>query len=144
MMAQYSRHFLERGVEFDFVMDGKEAGAGQTCELATFAPPEAPARFSPSPGFQVASATRRDGRAGLLYLRCVSGIRPWSPKPGQTMWLRERAPAPLKLQCLEPEGVRATICDLDTGAQRSLTPGHGGELDFGVTDHDFAVTWEQR
>lgn len=144
MMAQYSRHFLERGVEFDFVMGETDGGAGQTCDLAKFAPPEVPAQFSPSPGFQVASVTRGDGRAGLLYVRCASGIRPWSPKPGQTMWLRERAPAPLRLQCQEPAGLAGKIVDLDSGAGRALVPGPGGVIDVGRTDHDYAVVWERR
>lgn len=142
MMARYSRHFLERGVEFDFVAGDAAGGREQSCDLANFAPPHVTGRFTPSSGFQVASATRQDGLAGLLYVRCVSGIRSWNPKEDRAMWLRQRAPAPLQLVCWKPDQVRVTARDLDTGEERILTLGNGGVLDLGVTEHDFAVLWE--
>lgn len=144
MMARYSRHFLERGVEFDFVAGGAAGGRERSCDLANFVPPEVTGRFTPTSGFQVASATRQDGLAGLLYVRCVSGIRSWNPKEDREMWLRQRAPAPLRLACWKPDGLRAAVRDLDTGEERTLAPGAGGVLDLGVTDHDFAVLWELR
>lgn len=148
VMERYARHFLERGVEFDFVAGAEGAAGGGpgplVCGLGEFAPPEVTGRFTPSPGYQVAGTTRADGRAGLLYVRCAAGIQPWSPEEGRALWLRKRAPVLLRLRCGEGEGWEAKVLDLDSGERRVLKPGSDGSLDLGKTEHDFAVLWQRR
>jgi len=142
MMGRYCQHFLSTGQDFDFAMaaDGYE----ETCDLASFAPPPAPAGqpFRAPKGFQLASLTREDGRQGLVYIRSFAGARPWEVAPGRTMYLRDRAPAPLRVKlALALPRASARVWDLDTGEARALELGGDGVLDMGATDHDLAILW---
>jgi len=141
MMGRYAQHFLTAGVDFDFALEPD--GYAQTCGLAEFSPPQAaPVPIAISPGFQIASTTRADGKAGLAYVRCYAGTRAWSPDQGTQMYLRNREAAPLSIRLALPvDSADLQVWDLDTREMRRLSPRGDGTVDLGTTDHDFALLW---
>ncbi len=142
MMGRYVQHYLSEGVDFDMTMD---AGSHpQPARLQEFNPPPGRSRLRPSDGWQVRANVQRGGTAGLAYVRNFAGIRHWEEPGRANMFLRERAPAPLRLRLalpLDQVSVRAT--DLDTGETRVLTVSGQAELDLGTTDHDWALCWQE-
>lgn len=141
MMARYVRHYLERGVDFDFTLENASSYAAKAdCER--FAPPDAPAAdFAISPGFHLASLVRVEGNEALVYVRNFAGVKLWEmPKAERwKQYLRDRRPAPLKVTVRLPGDWQADIWDLDTAKHETREAATGNSLDLGSTDHDFAL-----
>ncbi len=139
MMGRYAQHFLTAGVDFDFTL-GPE-GYAKTASLDAFAPPGGGDVLRVGPGWQLRANIREGGREGLAYVRNFGGIRHWQA-PRVDMYVRERKPAPLVVHLALPgPGLSVTATDLDTGQERTFTITQQGDLDLGVTDHDWAVVW---
>lgn len=140
VMEQYVQHFLGQGVDFDFATDA--AGYATVCGVDAFEPPALTAVPRISPGYQLARLTRADGQQGFAYARNFAGIVAWEVKPGQTMWLRQRATARLVAGLgAEIEGAEVIAVDLDTAEERVVKAGVGGSVDLGESEHDYALLW---
>jgi hypothetical protein len=147
MMGKYAQHYLSAGGDFDFAM--MPADYAKSANLKTFEPPKGEGRISVTPparrpaggGWQVRVNVREGYGEGLAYVRNFAGIRHWQ-QPKVNMYLRDRKPALLKLSINLPvEKIAFLATDLDTGEEKqSETPGRG-EIDLGVTEHDWAIVW---
>ena len=61
------------------------------------------------------------------------------------MYIRDRAPAPLKIRLNLPAAkVAVTATDLDTASEKQFEIAGQGEIDLGVSEHDWALVWRQR
>ena len=141
MMGRYARHYLDCGVDFDFVLDNAPAYPAFS-GIERFAPPEAgPGDFAISPGFQLASLVRTNGAEALVYVRNFAGVKLWEATKPQAwkQYLRQRRPAPLRVTVNLSGWWQADVWDLDTARPRQQTVASGGSLELGTTDHDFAV-----
>ena len=146
MMGRYARHYLDRGVDFDFALDDA-AGYPQRANLDRFAPAEpAAADFTISPGYQLASLVRADSSEALVYIRNFAGVKFWeTAKPRDwKQWLRERKPAALSVTVNLKGKFNADIWDLDMGKHESRRVARGEALELGTSDHDFAVLLRRR
>ena len=146
MMGRYARHYLERGVEFDFTLDG----AGEyplRANVEHFTPPEPPsADFGITPGYQLKALVRADGSEALLYARNFAGIKLWQATQPERwkQYLRERKPAALRVSVRLPGAYAAEVWDLDTGGHEQRQVVAGDRLDLGTSEHDFAIHLKQR
>ncbi|MGQ9731234.1 MAG: hypothetical protein ACUVX8_08145, partial [Candidatus Zipacnadales bacterium] len=143
MMGRYCQYFLNEGLDFDFVMQPE--GYPYIARLTEFAPPNPTGQpFTVSPGFQLASLTREGGTEGLVYIRNMAGIREWLVPRRGSMWLRERAPAPLRVGFQLPaRTVTVRWWSLDTGWSAEITQEGSAILDLGETEHDFVLHWQR-
>jgi len=142
MMGKYAQDYLSAGVDFDFTMDG--LGYAKTATLKTFAPPAGASRVSAGPGWQIRANAREGCREGLAYVRNLGDIRHWQ-QPKINMYIRDRAPAPLKIRLDLPAAkVAVTATDLDTASEKQFEIAGQGEIDLGVSEHDWALVWRQR
>ena len=143
MMGRYARHYMDRGIDFDFVC-GKSNHA-KRASLDSFTPPEpGTAPLRPTPGVQLTYLARADWGETLIYLRNFAGIGPWDSPMGSRgawrQWLRARQPVPTRVHLALPRGTYdVRICDLDEEAVRAAKVDEDGCIDLGTTDHDFAL-----
>lgn len=146
MMGRYARHYLDRGVNFDFALDDA-ADYPQRASVERFAPPEpASSDFAILPGYQLASLVRADGSEALVYLRNFAGVKLWEtakPHPWK-QWLRDRKPAAARMTVNIAGKFNADIWDLDTGKHERRRVACGDALELGTSDHDFAVLLRRR
>ncbi|MFA6563231.1 MAG: Ig-like domain-containing protein [Verrucomicrobiia bacterium] len=146
MMGRYARHYLDRGVNFDFALDDAADYPLRT-GVDKFAPPESPsADFAISSGYQLASLVRADNSEALIYVRNFAGVKLWETiKPNLwKQWLRERKPAALCVTVNLTGKFQADIWDLDTGKHERRRVACGKAFDLGASDHDFAVLLRRR
>jgi len=140
-MARYARHYLDRGVDFDFALDDAAPYAAKA-GVEQFAPPEpTQTDFVIAPGFQLASLVRGDNAEALVYVRNFAGTQLWETTKPQhwKQYLRSRRPAPLHVGVNLPGKWKIHAWDLDTGEPQQQSLAASGTLDFGATDHDFAL-----
>jgi hypothetical protein len=146
MMGRYARHYLDRGVNFDFALDDA-AAYPQRASVDRFTPPEpASTDFVIASGYQLASLVRADNSEALVYLRNFAGVKLWEtakPNPWK-QWLRERKPAVARVTVNLGGKFSADIWDLDTGKHERRSVTRGEMLDLGTSDHDFAVLLRRR
>lgn len=146
MMGRYARHYLDRGVNFDFALDGA-ASYPLRAGVEKFAPPEPPpGDFAVSSGYQLASLVRTDNSEALVYARNFAGVKLWEttkPHPWK-QWLRERKPAALRVTVNLAGKFNADIWNLDTGRYERRLVACGETLDLGANEHDFAVLLRRR
>ena len=145
MMGKYAQHYLSAGVDFDFTMGAE--GYGKTVTLGSFAPPAGLSRISAGEGWQIRLNAREGWGEGMAYVRNFAGVRHWEEKEGRrraNMYLRERSPAPLRVRLnLPAEEVVVAATDLDTGEERAFEVSGRGEIDLGVSEHDWALVWRE-
>jgi len=140
MMSRYSAHFLSRGVDFDFSMDGQ--GYAQTADLKTFRAPDAKPLLSLPEGWQAAVNAREGFAQGLAYIRNIAGIQEWTVGKNGKMYVRRRAARPLTVELRLPvTKVKVRVVDLDAGTSREQEVAGDGKLDLGTSEHDFAIRW---
>ena len=143
MMGRYARHYMDRGIDFDFVC-GKSDHT-RKASLDSFAPPEPSAVFlRPAPGVQLTYLARADWGEALVYLRNVAEVVLWESPMGTRgswkQWLRARKPVPTRVRFGLPDGAYdVRVCDLDERTVRIEKHEASGILDLGTTDHDFAL-----
>lgn len=143
MMCRYAQHFLGRGVDFDFTTEATSYSKSAT--LQAFAPPEATSRVGVSDGFQVRTNARDGCTEGLAYVRNFAGLWHWQQPERANMWLRNRKPAALVVRFNLPvKTIEVVATDLDTGMERAFSVSGQGQVDLGVTDHDWAVFWQSK
>jgi hypothetical protein len=146
MMARYSDHFLRRGIDFDFTMDGE--GYRHTADRRRGFIPDLPAAeplIGVPDGWQAALCPRHDYREGFCYVRNIAGIDEWTVRDDRKMYMRRREPAPLTLRLQLPlDRVAVEVTDLDTGVSQAHDLRPAEELSLGTTDHDFVVKWQAK
>ncbi len=110
----------------------------------TIAPSARPVQ--PSDGFEAASWPTADGSQGLAYVRNVSGSAIWTAddqrRSRQLVRTTAAKPCRLKLELGRGE-LQLTIADLDAGTVTTRRVAGDGELDLGLTDHDFGLAWRR-
>lgn len=140
MLGRYDQHYLSAGVDYDFTMT--PGAYAHQADLKTFAPVDGTSRLRPAAGWQVRANARQDLAQGVAYVRNFAGVHEWSI-PRAYAQLRDRKAAPLKLRLNLPAAqLQVVATDLDTGQERRLTIGGQGEVDLGVSEHDWAVVWK--
>jgi hypothetical protein len=142
MMGRYAQHYLSESVDFDLTMEPE--AYSQTASLAELKPPPGRSRVRATSGWQVRANVRRGGTEGLAYVRNYAGVRHWEEPGRANTFLRDRAPAALRLRLNLPlNQVVITATDLDTAEEQQFTVTGQGELDLGTSDHDWALVWRE-
>ncbi len=143
MMGRYAQHYLSAGIDFDFTMDGE--GYAKTSSLEEFSPCQGKSLLAPTEGWQVRTNACADLSRGLAYVRNFAGVWNWAETEGRRradMFLRDRKQAPLRLALDLPHArASVTATDLDTGEVKRFDVAGSGEIDLGVSGHDWAVVW---
>jgi hypothetical protein len=139
-MGQYDQGYLSAGVDFDFTPTA--TGYPTVCALSPYQPAQAAPTFGVGPGWQVAFNARKGGAEGLAYLRNFAGVRNWKDER-VNLYLRDRAERPLKIKVNLPTAVQITATDLDTGEAKTVSVQPGGEIDLGISGHDWALLWRK-
>jgi len=146
MMGRYAQHYLIQGIDFDFTLEpGKYK---QHVGLGAFAPPVPKRRcFRIGPGWQLKYLARDDWREALVYIRNFAGVELWEcqiSRRGRSrpwrQYIRQRKSTPLRIGLDLPDGrYRLRIYDLDEHTVRTREARWNEPIDFGATQHDFAI-----
>lgn len=146
MMGRYSRHYLDRGADFDFVL-GETSDHALHAGVDHFAPPDPGATaLGVSAGYQLKALVREGGGEAILYARNCAGVRLWEcERPHRWIqYLRARKPASLRVTVALPGRFDVEIWDLDTCRHEVRSAGAGRALELGLSDHDFAILLRRR
>lgn len=146
MMYRYATHYRQRGMLFDFAWQPE--GYRATADLATFAPPDAPAPLIPPTGYEAATWLRPDKLQGLCYLRNAAGVERWAGPADRnyTIWFRTVRAVPARITLALGDGgrqVNLRWVDLDTGQETARRTAANAVVELGTSDHDYAITWAE-